>query len=430
MKLCVEGTEGFTEALKACEERSATLSSDVKRDVSLIIDSVRERGDRALAELTIKFDRFDPDTKGISVSPEEMEKGYRRLDASIRGTLDKIARRIIAFHEMQRETGFTLRNDGGGSLTLVTVPVEKAGIYAPGGKAAYPSTVLMNALPARVAGVKEIYAAVPSPDGTLLDEVLGACHLAGVSTLFRIGGAQAIAAFAYGTTQVPRVDVIAGPGNVYVTEAKRQLFGTVGIDMLAGPSELVVLADSGARGEYVAYDLVSQAEHGEDTFVALVTDSKELAEEVMTLATRIIKKEKREEILTRSLMNAPVFLVEKIERGIEIVNRLAPEHLSLQVRKSGEALAHLTRAGTIFVGPYSPVAAGDYIAGINHTLPTGGSSRFSSPLGVYTFMKRYNVVAYTASSLEKDLGDIKGIAGREGLTAHGNSAAARFRNKK
>ncbi len=430
MKLFVEGTKGFTGALKACEERSVALSGEVRRDVSLIIDAVRKRGDRALAEFSRKFDRFDPKTRGFSVSPEEMEEGYRRLGSPIRGTLEKMARRIRAFHEMQRESGFTLYNDGGGSLSLVSVPVERAGIYAPGGKAAYPSTVLMNALPARVAGVKEIYAAVPSPDGVLPDEVLGACHLAGISTLFRIGGAQAIAAFAYGTEQVPRVDVIAGPGNVYVTEAKRQLFGTVGIDMLAGPSELVVLADSEATGEYVAYDLVSQAEHGEDAFVALVTDSKKLAEEVMTLVEMIARKETRGEILSRSLSKAPVFLVKKSERGIEIVNRLAPEHLSLQVMEPGEALVHLTRAGTIFVGPYSPVAAGDYIAGINHTLPTGGSSRFSSPLGVYTFMKRYNVVAYTSSSLKKDLRDIKGIARREGLTAHGNSAAVRFRKKK
>ncbi|RMG57434.1 MAG: histidinol dehydrogenase [Deltaproteobacteria bacterium] len=429
MRILREGTKAWKDELSRCAGRGYTSSKEVREIVAQIIELVRVRGDDALFELTKKFDRFDPAKEGFVIGREKMEEAFDRLPPSVRKVLLRMAERIEDFHSRQLERNLVVFNDAGASLSLMVAPVEKAGIYAPGGKAAYPSTVLMNGIPAKVAGVKEVYAAVPTPEGVVRDEVLAACFLAGVEKLFRVGGAQAIAAFAFGTETVPRVDVIAGPGNQFVTEAKKQLFGLVGIDMLAGPSELVVIADSSADPHLAAYDLVSQAEHGEDAFVSLVTDSEEVARNVAAQVDEIASREKRKEILARSLENAPAFVCRSMERAVEVVNLLAPEHLSVQTEEPVRYLPLLKNAGTIFIGPWSPVAVGDYIAGINHTLPTGGSARFFSPLGVYHFLKRYNVVHYGRESLREDVQDVARIAKREGLSAHGNAAAARFRKK-
>lgn len=426
MKLFIEGTPGFRRALAGCAGRDARVSDSVKRAVSEIIDRVRVEGDAALFDFTRRFDGYDPRETGIEVGREEMERAWSRVPAKIRKSLSKMAERIGRFHEPQVDRGYTVYNDAGAQISIRSVPVERAGVYIPGGKASYPSTAMMNAIPARIAGVREIFAAASSPGGRVLDEVLAACYLAGVDRLFKIGGAQAVAALALGTRLVPKVDVIAGPGNVYVTEAKKQLYGTVGLDMLAGPSELVVLADESANPEYVAYDIISQAEHGEDSFVALVTHAKDVAGEVMKLVDEISRKEMRAKVLSVSLIDGPVFLTKNVRKSLQIVNRLAPEHLSVQVDDPGSVIDGLRSAGTVFVGPYSPVAVGDYIAGINHTLPTGGSARFFSPLGVYHFMKKVNVVSYDRSSLKKDLSDIVLLSRREGLFAHGNAAAARY----
>lgn len=426
MKLYAEGTVKFDRALSGSVARDEEISGSVKNTVAGIIERVRSEGDAALIDLTRRFDGFDPGKKGLEVERDEMQEALKRVTAKMRKSLEKMAGRIRDFHEPQVDRGYTLFNEAGGQISLLSIPVQRAGIYVPGGKAAYPSTVMMTAIPAKIAGVQEVFAAAPSPGGILQDEVLAACYLSGVERLFRIGGAQAVAAFALGTRLVPKVDVIAGPGNAYVTEAKKQLYGTVGLDMLAGPSELVVLADAKANPEYVAYDLISQAEHGEDTFVALVTDSGSVAGDVMRSVDRLSRKERRSRILSESLIDAPVFLTRNIQAALRVVNHIAPEHLSVQVENPGSIIHELRNAGTIFVGPYSPVAAGDYIAGINHTLPTGGSARFSSPLGVYNFMKRLNVVSYDPVSLKKDLADIVALARREGLNAHGNAAAARY----
>ncbi|NIO17724.1 MAG: histidinol dehydrogenase [Deltaproteobacteria bacterium] len=426
MKLYTDGTRRFERELTERSARAMGLPAAVKDAVAGIIEQVRNEGDAALVDLTRKFDGFDLAGEGFGVGRDVMEGAWNRVPSGVRKSLEKMAGRLRRFHEQQVDGGYTVYNDAGGAVSLMNIPVERAGVYAPGGKAAYPSTVLMNTIPAKVAGVREVFAAVPSPGGILSDDVLAACSVAGVDMLFPIGGAQAIAALALGTKTVPKVDVIVGPGNVFVTEAKRQLYGSVGLDMLAGPSELVVLADAKADAAFAAYDLVSQAEHGEDSFVSLVTDSPAVAKAVVKRVGEISRKEKRSKILAASLAGAPVFLARGMKRAVEIVNRLAPEHLSVQVENPGSILYVLKNAGTVFIGPYSPVAVGDYIAGINHTLPTGGSARFFSPLGVYHFMKKMNVVSYDATSLKKDLPDIVTLCRREGLNAHGNAAAARY----
>jgi histidinol dehydrogenase len=422
------GTTGFEEALGKAEERGAVESARVSALVAEVIGRVRKEGDTALAEYTGRFDGFDPRARGFAVAPDEVEAAWERTPDPLRKALALAADRIESFHRRQLDKGFTIESPDV-VLAQRVLPVARAGIYVPGGKAAYPSTLLMNALPARVAGVPEIVAAASAPGGEVPDIVLAAARIAGVSRVFRIGGAQAIAAMAFGTASVPRVDVIAGPGNAYVTEAKRQVFGAVGIDMLAGPSELVVLADDGANPAYAAADLLSQAEHDEDAFVALVTDSEELSRAVERELAAQAAALPRQEILAGSLGRAAGFLVGSLEEGIEAVNRLAPEHLSLMVKDPWKALEGIRSAGTAFLGPHSPVAVGDYLAGINHTLPTGGAARFSSPLGVYDFLKRTNVVSYGLRSLSGDGPHVVALARREGLFAHAQAVLARTGGK-
>jgi histidinol dehydrogenase len=368
--------------LAAGEQRGATDSAKVYSVVAEVLARVREEGDAALAEFTRRFDRFDLGRRGAAVSRREMDAAWKRTPKAIRESLSLAASRIKSFHLHQAEAGF-IAEIPGALLGQRVLPVDRAGVYVPGGKAAYPSTLLMNAIPARVAGVREIYAACSAPGGELPDVVLAAARIAGVTGVFRIGGAQAIAAFAYGTGSIPRVDVVAGPGNAYVTEAKRQVYGTVGIDMLAGPSELVVLADDTAKARFVAADLLSQAEHDEDAFVALVTDSPRLAGKVDAEIAKQGKRLPRKAILAGSLSRAIGFLHN------------------------------------------SPVAVGDYVAGINHTLPTGGAARFSSPLGLATFLKRTNVVSYQFRALAGDAPHVVRLAEKEGLFAHAQAVRIR-----
>jgi histidinol dehydrogenase len=418
------GTGAFRKALAAGEQRGATESAKVYSVVAEVLARVREEGDVALAEFTRRFDRFDLGRRGAAVSRREMDAAWKRTPKAIRESLSLAASRIKSFHLHQVEVGF-IAEIPGALLGQRVLPVDRAGVYVPGGKAAYPSTLLMNAIPARVAGVREIYAACSAPGGELPDVVLAAARIAGITGVFRIGGAQAIAAFAYGTESVPQVDVVAGPGNAYVTEAKRQVYGTVGIDMLAGPSELVVLADDTAKARFVAADLLSQAEHDEDAFVALVTDSPRLAGKVNAEIAKQEKRLPRKAILAASLSRAVGFLVKGQNAGIDVVNRLAPEHLGLMLEDPWKALERIRNAGTVFVGHNSPVAVGDYVAGINHTLPTGGAARFSSPLGVATFLKRTNVVSYQFRALAGDAPHVVRLAEKEGLFAHAQAVRVR-----
>jgi histidinol dehydrogenase len=418
------GTTAFRKALADGERRGETDSAKVRAVVAEVLARVREEGDDALAEFTRRFDRFDLRRRGAAVSRREIDAAWRRTPKAIRASLALAASRIESFHRHQAESGFTAELPGA-LLGQRILPVARAGVYVPGGKAAYPSTLLMNTIPAKVAGVREVYAACSAPGGELPDVVLAAAKVAGLQGVFRIGGAQAIAAFAYGTRSVPRVDVIAGPGNAYVTEAKRQVYGAVGLDMLAGPSELVVLADRTARPGFVAADLLSQAEHDEDAFVALVTDSARLARKVDAELATQRKRLPRQGILAGSLSRAAGFLVRGIDEGIDVVNRLAPEHLSIMLEEPWGALERIRNAGTVYVGHDSPVAMGDYLAGVNHTLPTGGAARFASPLGVATFLKRMNVVSYQFRALADDFPHVVRLAEKEGLFAHAQAVRIR-----
>ncbi len=424
MRWAKSGTGVFRKALADAERRGGTDSEKVRDVVAGILARVRNEGDAALSEYTSRFDRFDLAKRGAAVSRREIDAAWKRTPRQVRNALSLAASRIESFHRHQTETGFTVEIPGA-LLGQRVLPVARAGVYVPGGKAAYPSTLLMNAIPAKVAGVREVYAACAAPGGTVPDVVLAAARIAGVTALFRIGGAQAIAAFAYGTGWIPRVDVIAGPGNAYVTEAKRQVYGIVGIDMLAGPSELVVLADDSANARFVAADLLSQAEHDEDAFVALVTDSARLAGKVTAELAKQRRTLPRKTILAESLSRAAGFLVRGMEEGTSVVNRLAPEHLSLMVGDPFGVLERIRSVGTAFLGNHSPVAVGDYLAGINHTLPTGGAARFSSPLGVASFLRRTNVVSYQFRGLAGDGPHVVRLAEKEGLFAHAQAVRIR-----
>jgi len=418
------GTAAFRKILAEGERRGDTESAKVHSVVAEVLARVREEGDDALVEFTRRFDRFDLRRRGAAVSRREIDAAWRRTPKAIRASLSLAVSRIESFHRHQDESGFTTGIPG--ALTGQRVlPVVRAGVYVPGGKAAYPSTLLMNTVPAKVAGVREVYAACAAPGGEVPDVVLAAARIAGIQGVFRIGGAQAIAAFAYGTGMVPRVDVIVGPGNAYVTEAKRQVYGRVGLDMLAGPSELVVMADDTAKARFVAADILSQAEHDEDAFVALVTDSPRMAGKVDVELAKQRAKLPRKKILAESLSRAVGFLVKGLDEGIDVVNRLAPEHLALMLEDPWGALERIRNAGTVFVGDHSPVAVGDYLAGINHTLPTGGAARFSSPLGVATFLKRTNVVSYQLRALAGDAPHVVRLAEKEGLFAHAQAVRIR-----
>lgn len=425
MRWVKSGTASFRKALDEARMRGRAESAKVSAVVAEVIARVRAEGDAAVAEYTRRFDGFDPGTKGFAVSPREIDAAWKRVSKELKGSLSVAASRIEAFHGNQAQEGYTAEIPGA-LLGQRVLPVARAGVYVPGGKAAYPSTLLMNAIPARVAGVREVVAACSAPGGKVPDVVLAAARIAGVSRVYRIGGAQAVAALAFGTRSVPQVDVIAGPGNAYVTEAKRQVYGVVGIDMLAGPSELVVLADRSAKASYAAADLLSQAEHDEDAFVALVTDSLKFSRQVESELRRQAETLPRRGILDASLSRARGFLVRDREEGIATINAIAPEHVSVMVERPWEALERIRNAGTAFLGPHSPVAAGDYIAGINHTLPTGGAARFSSPLGVANFLKRMNVVSYQIRALTSDAPHVVRLAGKEGLAAHARAVLERI----
>jgi histidinol dehydrogenase len=422
------GTSAFRKSLDETRNRGRIESGKVSAVVAEVLSRVRTEGDAALAEYTRRFDGFDPGKRGFAVSRREIDAAWTRVPKSLKDSLSFAVSRIEAFHRRQVEEGFTAEIPG--ALVGQRVqPVLRAGVYVPGGKAAYPSTLLMNTIPARVAGVREVIAACSAPGGKVPDVVLAAARIAGVAQVFRIGGAQAIAALAFGTESVPQVDVVAGPGNAYVTEAKRQVYGVVGIDMLAGPSELAVLADDSANAAYAAADLLSQAEHDEDAFVALVTDSVYLSREVEAELQRQSGKLPRRRILSASLKRAAGFLVRDLEEGIATVNAIAPEHLSLLVENPWGVLERIRNAGTVFLGPYSPVAVGDYIAGINHTLPTGGAARFSSPLGVANFLKKMNVVSYQVRALASDAPHVVRLARKEGLAAHAQAVLLRIKGE-
>ena len=399
--------------------------SGLEGTVSEIIEDVKARGDAALLEYCLKFDKAS--LTSLQVTTEEMDEALAQVEPSFLEILNKAAANIREFHENQKRTGFRLEKEGGIVLGQRVIPIEKAGLYVPGGTAAYPSTVLMDAIPAKIAGCSEIVmVSPPSREGRIKPEVLAAAYVAGVDKIFKVGGAQAIAALAYGTESIPKVDKIVGPGNAFVAEAKKQVFGKVSIDMIAGPSEILVVADGGSNPVVVAADMLSQAEHDKMASAVLVTDSAALADAVSAELERQIPLLERAEIARASIdNNGKIIIANNINEAIDIANEIAPEHLELCVDDPFELLDAVRNAGSVFLGRNCPEALGDYYAGANHTLPTGGTARFSSPLSVDDFVKTSQFIYYTEDALADAAGDVAAFAMKEGLTGHAKSATIR-----
>lgn len=405
--------------------RSNTLP-DVSKTVAQIIADVAARGDRALFEYSLKFDHAGLDS--LEVSPAEIDEAFRQIEPEFRQVLENAAKNIRRFHERQRRNSFLINDTDGVVMGQKILPIENVGMYVPGGTAAYPSTVLMTGIPAKIAGCPRIVMVTPpGRDGRVNPAILAAAKIAGVNRIFKLGGAQAVAALAYGTETVPRVDKIVGPGNSYVAEAKKQVFGRVSIDMIAGPSEILVVADATCVPEYVAADMLSQAEHDKMASAVLVTDSPTLATAVRDELERQIPLLPRAEIARASIdRNGKIIVAENLALAIDIANEIAPEHLELCVDAPFDYLDKIRHAGSVFMGKYCPEALGDYLAGPNHTLPTSGTARFSSPLSVDDFVKKTQYTYFTREALARVAGDVAMFARKEGLDAHAKSATVRF----
>lgn len=403
----------------------STSSRDVSDVVSAILSDVKERKDEALREYTLKFDGAQIDS--IEVPKEEIENAAKSMDKAFLDVLKKAADNIRNYHSRQKRESFVVSEKDGVVLGQKIVPVSVAGIYVPGGTAAYPSTVLMDTIPAKIAGVDQVVMVTPpSYDGKISQAVLAAAYVAGVDRVFRIGGAQAIAALAYGTETVPKADKIVGPGNIYVAEAKKEVSGLVGIDMIAGPSEILIIADGKSNPKIVAADMLSQAEHDRNASAVLITDSMDLAQKVADELELQLNALPREGIARASIeSNGKIIVASSIDQAIEISDRIAPEHLEVCVDNPFDYLDKIRNAGSVFLGRNCPEALGDYLAGPNHTLPTSGTARFSSPLSVDDFVKKYQFTYYTRKALDAVADDIALFARREGLEAHARSALAR-----
>lgn len=403
-------------------DRSTTDDPDVERIAGEIIADVRARGDAAVAELTERFDGRAPVDGSYEISTERWDQLAAQVSADVRAALERAADRIRAFHERQREASYDV-HEGESRLSLRVVPLARVGLYVPGGTALYPSSVLMTAVPAQVAGVDEIIMVTPGAS----PETLAAARVAGVHRVFEIGGAQAVAALAYGTETIPRVDKIVGPGNQWVAAAKRRVYGDVDIDSVAGPSEVLIVADDSARADWVAADLLAQAEHDVEARPILFVLNEALVDEVDAELEKQLATLPRKEIASTSIERHGVAVIaESVDEALALADRYAPEHLELLLHDARSAAAKIRAAGAIFVGPYAPESAGDYIAGPNHVLPTGGAARYASPLGVHDFRKRISVIEYARESLAEQVDDIERLAEVEGLHAHGRSARIRF----
>jgi histidinol dehydrogenase len=397
---------------------------DILRAVKSIVEDVRKNGDRALLKYTKRFDGISLKTPLI---PEKrIKEAARNVEKDLLRALRIAEERIRRFHERQKERSWSYK-DNGAVLGQIIRPIERVGVYVPGGRAAYPSTVLMNVIPAQVAGVKEIAIVTPTPQGILNPYVSAAIDMLGMREVYSIGGAQAIAALAFGTEGIKKVDKIVGPGNIYVALAKKLVFGVVDIDMIAGPSEVLVIADRFQRPDFIAADLLSQAEHDENASSVLITSSIKLAKEVQEEMKRQLKLLKRKDIALRSIKRFGALIVTKdLVEAASIANMIAPEHLELMIEEPRSLLPHIKHAGAIFMGRWTPEPLGDYVAGPNHTLPTGGTARFSSPLGVYDFIKRSSLLEFTEKGFRRLAPLVETIAGVEGLDAHARTIRVRI----
>ena len=407
----------------------AVPSVNVEDTVADIIDNVRKKGDAALYEYCEKFDKAK--LSSLAVTEEEIDEAFASVDEKFIDVLTRAAVHIRKFHEKQVRNSFIINDEDGIVIGQKVIPVDRAGLYVPGGTAAYPSTVLMDSIPAKIAGCREVVMVTPpNKEGKVNPVILAAARIAGIDKIFKLGGAQAIAALAYGTESVPKVDKIVGPGNAFVAEAKKQVFGAVSIDMIAGPSEILVVADGKSTPSHVAADLLSQAEHDRLASAVLVTDSYELAEQVSCELERQIPLLERTEIARESIdKNGKIIVAESLDAAIDIANEIAPEHLELCVDNPFDYLDKIRHAGSIFMGRNCPEALGDYFAGPNHTLPTSGTARFSSPLSVDDFVKKTQYTYYTKDALAKVAYDVAYFANKEGLGAHAKSAVIRVEEK-
>lgn len=412
-------------------KRSPNNYSQYENTVNEIIEKVRQEKDRALFDYTLKFDHFALNKDNIQVTREEIEEAYSRLDAGLIDVIKKSAENIRSFHQKQlRNSWFDAKEDGT-ILGMKITPIARAGVYVPGGKAAYPSSVLMNVIPAKVAGVPEIIMTTPpGADGRVNPGTLVAADIAGVNTIYKVGGAQAIAALAFGTESIPKVDKITGPGNIFVALAKKAVYGYVSIDSIAGPSEILVLADETANPRYVAADLLSQAEHDELASAILITTSEALAEKVSAQVDAFVAQLERKEIIQKSLNQyGYILLADTLQDAIAAVNEIASEHLEILTSNPFEVMTRIKNAGAIFLGEYASEPLGDYFAGPNHILPTNGTAKFFSPVNVDDFIKKTSIISYSREALEKVHRDIETFAVSEGLTAHANSIRVRFEEK-
>jgi len=430
MKIIDAQQKDVVTELKRIINRGEAATEEVAAAVKTVVERVRKEGDPAVLEYTEKFDKAKLSLKDIRVSPDEIQAAYAKVELKKVNALKLAAQNIRAFHEKQKMSSWVSQEADGVILGQLARPIRSVGIYVPGGKACYPSSVLMNVIPATVAGVEQIVMCSPAPGGELNPYILVAADISGVKEIYKIGGAQAVAAMAYGTATVPRVDKIVGPGNIYVATAKRYVFGQVDIDMIAGPSEILVIADHTANPVFVASDLLSQAEHDELASSILVTTSREIAEKVEAEVERQLANLSRKEIARKAIDRfGAIVLTPTLQDAADVSNSIAPEHLELAVEKPFEFLALIKNAGAIFLGHYTPEPVGDYIAGPNHVLPTGGTARFFSPLSTDSFMKKSSLIFYTREGLDRVGEAVMQIADVEGLEAHGNTIKVRMAKK-
>ena len=426
MRLLVSGKADFSRFLKNLSRRGESNLEKVEGPVRKILAEVKKQGDSALLRFTQRFDGWTPSGKTIQVARREIRKAVREMAREDRRALQLAAGRIERFHALQLQKAWSFAEEDGTILGQIVRPIESVGIYVPGGKAAYPSSVLMNAIPARVAGVRQIIMACPAPRGYLNPAVLAAAHITGVDAVFKVGGAQAIGAMAFGTKIIPRVDKIVGPGNIYVAAAKRMVFGEVAIDSIAGPSEILIIADGSGDPSFLAADLISQAEHDEQASAILVCLSPTFGEKVRKEIIRQLSDLPRRKIAEPSLRDfGAILVVKSLAEAVRIANDLAPEHLELAVADPFRLLPKIQNAGAIFLGHFSPEAIGDFVAGPNHVLPTGGTARFSSPLGVYDFLKRSSLICLSPGGFKKLSPPAMRLAQMENLEGHRESIRKR-----
>ncbi|WP_418185033.1 histidinol dehydrogenase [Aliarcobacter vitoriensis] len=431
MKIINTKDTNFKSEFESILARAKSDIKGVSKIVSNIIDEIVESGNEALKSHIEKFDKWTVNSdEDLLISQNDMKKAYENIDENLRNALHTAYDRIKAYHEKQLPKSWIDFEENGTILGQKVTPVDRAGLYIPGGKAAYPSSLLMNAIPALVAGVKEIVVCTPTPNNEVNELLLAACHLCGVSKVYKVGGASAIAAMAYGTQTIQKVDVITGPGNIFVATAKKLVFGEVNIDMIAGPSEIGILADESAKPHYLAIDLLSQAEHDEMASSILITTDEDLANKTSLEVENYLVKLEREAIARKSIEERGVIIVtSNMEESIELMNEIAPEHLEVMTKNPFELLPYIKHAGAIFLGENTPEPIGDYIAGPNHTLPTGGTAKFYSPLNVENFMKKSSIISFSKNAISKLGEPCALLADTEGLTAHAKSVRVRLEDK-